>query len=58
MMIASLIKYENSSNTVELSEKMALQAEVLNKKYELYGEMYPKLYGQFGSLQDFCNLDI
>ena len=57
-MLANLFKYENAATTIELSEKMALQAEVLNKKYELYCEMQPNLYKKFGSLGDFANLDI
>lgn len=37
---------------------MALQAEVLNKNYELYTEVNPKILNKFGDLDYFCNLDI
>lgn len=37
------MKYSQSSDVIDLSEKISLQAEVLNKKYQLFCETIPHL---------------
>lgn len=57
-MLNNLLKFSESSNPIELSEKLSLQGEVLNKKYELACEINPQILSKRGTLDYFSSLDI